>query len=409
MAAKRATLVGLLLVACTNASRAGDASALTDGIPTTESGAGSEGSSSESTSSSGAATQQSDGEDTGSDGSKYDVGPNGVACTAGEFHCQAAKVMQCDTSQDPATWTLLDTCDPSAGEACNQATGTCEVAMPIGGTTPTGEYYRFAYFNPSNSPFAGGCDVGGYDDDLYVTGVNLVHVPGQSNAIDHYRVVLLDSDGDGELEPNQHPDNPDDTGPIEERTLTFVETIPPWAPPKPMSSEIAAFSDRLYLGGDQLTEYITATGVTTTISGAPTWLYNFSHLGHDDLGDVWYASNESHRRVMQYDASDDSWGIAFDYPSLAGTHMDGMDVVIDPSTSTPYVYVSDMTSDFIGQYRLDRQLGWVQENLFSYADANAAVVEGFGWGPLHHFWATGGTALYELGGGDLAQYTDPAG
>jgi hypothetical protein len=29
---------------------------------------------------------------------------------------------------------------------------------------------------------------------------------------------LLDSDGDGTPEPHQHPDNPDDTGPIEEDT-----------------------------------------------------------------------------------------------------------------------------------------------------------------------------------------------
>lgn len=50
--------------------------------------------------------------------------------------------------------------------------------------------------------------------------------------------------------------------------------------------------------------------------------------------------------------------------------------------------------------------GWVQENVFEYA-GTPAVVEGMGFGPLHHFWATGGTQIYELGGGDLASYTEP--
>jgi hypothetical protein len=37
------------------------------------------------------------------------------------------------------------------------------------------------------------------------------------------------------------------------------------------------------------------------------------------------------------------------------------------------------------------------------------LVEGMGFGALNHFWATGGDSLYEIGGGDLSEYTDPPG
>jgi hypothetical protein len=89
--------------------------------------------------------------------------------------------------------------------------------------------------------------------------------------------------------------------------------------------------------------------------------------------------------------------------------MDGMDVVVHPGTGTPYVYVSDMTSDFLAQYRLDREVGWVQENLFAYEGSTGVPVEGMGFGPLYHFWATSNTGLYEIGGGDLVEYTVPPG
>jgi hypothetical protein len=89
--------------------------------------------------------------------------------------------------------------------------------------------------------------------------------------------------------------------------------------------------------------------------------------------------------------------------------MDGLEVVTDPNTGTPYVYVSDMTSDFIGQYRLDPELGWVQENLFSYSGTQGSLLEGMGYGALYHFWATSGNTLYEIGGGDLAEFTEPPG
>ncbi len=323
-----------------------------------------------------------------------------VVCVAGEFHCQGAKVMACDTAVQPPAWTPIDTCNPAASEGCDRTTGTCEVLQPVGSNVPTGVYYQFADFRTATSEFKGGYDVDGWDDRLYVV--------RNATSIDVYQLGLLDSDGDGVFEPNQHPDNPDEPGELEIRSLTFLETIATPHSAAPNGNELLVLEDRLYLGGLKISESI-FNGATSVFSMKPTWLGRFSHLGYDDQRGMLYASNEQRRRVLQHDATDDTWGIAFVYPTLAGAHMDGMEVVTDPETGIAYVYVSDMTSDFIGQYRLDREEGWVQENLFAYDGTTGSLVEGMGFGPLHHFWATGGSALYEVGGGDLAEYTEPPG
>lgn len=328
-----------------------------------------------------------------------------VECLAGEFHCSGPRVMSCNADANPPHWVEIDVCDAAGGQACSVALGGCEVPQVNGSNVPTGEYYQYALFN--GGVYTGGFDVDTYDDMVYVTantGAQEVHV---------YQVALLDSDGDGMLEPNQHPLNPDDTGPVEERTIAFVETIPgvTVADVGLIASEIYALDDRIYVGGHEIREYIFGMGGNTIVTNAPTWTYFgtgfFSQVGYDDMNEVWYASNEAQRRVLQHDAETDTWGIAFLYPDLVGSHMDGLEIVTDPNTGTPYVYVSDMTSDFIGQYRLDRELGWVQENLFQYADATSDSVEGMGFGYLNHFWVTGYSTLFELGGGDLAIYTEP--
>jgi hypothetical protein len=132
---------------------------------------------------------------------------------------------------------------------------------------------------------------------------------------------------------------------------------------------------------------------------------SYSHFGYNELEGVWYAGSEGERRIYEYSEVADDWGVAFDYPDLAGDHADGMEVVVDGRTDTAYVYVSDMTSDFIGQYRWDPEAGWQQENLFEY-DGTGEYVEGMGFGAFNHFWATSGSVLYEIGGGDLQQFVD---
>ncbi len=338
-----------------------------------------------------------------------------VPCLAGQFRCSGPRVMSCDTSGDTPHWVDWDLCDPTLEEGCNQEFGTCEVLEPIGTNDPTGTYYLYANFEIGGDPTVYH-DAGSYGDLVYVTEYlsSNVHV---------YKITLLDSDNDGELEPNQHPDNPDATGPVEERTLEKIETIPNIKIDDAagfIQSEIYPIADRMYVGGAEITEYVFGAGAGTVITTAPSWtrgngefadpsegLGGFSTIGYDSVGKVWYAANEAARRVFQYDAETDAWGIAFHYPNLAGWHMDGLEVVTDPNTGTPYVYVSDMTSDFIGQYRLDPDLGWVQENLFQYSESEGQDVEGMGFGALNHFWVTSGFVIYELGGGDLAEYTEP--
>ncbi len=328
------------------------------------------------------------------------AGTGCVPCLDGQYTCMAEKVMVCNTAVVPPVWEVFEVCDPSIGEGCDLGLASCAPLAPVGTNVPTGEYYQFADFQTGATAFLGGYDVDSHDDRLYVL--------NYSNAIDVYRVELLDSDGDGLLEPNQHPDNPEEMGPIEQRTITFVETIPSFGTPSLSSSEIFALGDRIYIGGSQLTENVLGVG-TTQISAAPPWASWFAQIGYDEVNRVWYAANESQRRVFQHDATTNTWGLAFYYPELAGDHMDGLEVVTDPNTGTPYVYVSDMTSDFIGQYRLDPVQGWVQENLFTYAGTTGAPVEGMGFGALNHFWATAGSSVYEVGGGDLSDYIDPPG
>jgi hypothetical protein len=175
----------------------------------------------------------------------------------------------------------------------------------------------------------------------------------------------------------------------------------------------AKASSVVYAGPNGLRELDLATGMFTQVAPMPTWatIYGWlAFVGYDEVNDIWYSGNEAARRVMQFDAESQTWGYAFEFPILAGDHMDGMEVVVDVTTGTPYVYVSDMTSNFIGQYRHDTELGWVQQNLFSYVEVSGAALEGFGFGALNHFWVGSlGNTFYELGGGDLTEYIDPAG
>ncbi|MBW2024603.1 MAG: hypothetical protein JRI90_04275 [Deltaproteobacteria bacterium] len=279
-------------------------------------------------------------------------------------------------------------------------------------TGPTGEYYQYATFSVGSSAYLGGGDVDAYGNTIYVNrdGIHL----------DVYTVTLQDTDGDGVLEPDQHPDNPDATGPMEARTLTYVTTYDVPHLEVTTVGEIYAASDRVYFLGDDsqgdIWEYVFATGSTNVVVDSsagvsPQGSYGLSHLGYDDVNNKWYASCEAARKVYSWNGS--FWVEEFTYASLAGSHMDGLEVVTDPETNIPYVYVSDMTSDFLGQWKYDSNTSsWVEENLFAYA-GTAGDVEGLGFGALGHFWATTGFAssgtLYEIGGGELGGYIPPSG
>jgi hypothetical protein len=276
-------------------------------------------------------------------------------------------------------------------------------------TGPSGEYYQYAAFTVGDgSGYLGGGDVDAYGNTIYVNrdGTNL----------DVYTVSLADTDGDGALEPDQHLDNPSATGAMEIRTLTYQTTYSVPHLEVATVGEIYAVSDRVYFLGDDsngdIYEYVFGTGATnvvvdSTAGVSPQGSYGLTHLGYDDVNDKWYASCEADRKVYGWDGS--SWVEEFSFSPLAGGHMDGLEVVTDPNTNTPYVYVSDMTSDYLGQWYYDGT-NWVENNLFEYT-GTAGDVEGLGFGALGHFWVTTGFSnsgtLYEIGGGDLGGYVPP--
>lgn len=335
-----------------------------------------------------------------------------VTCTANTWTCKGPRLMACNVDGEPY-WEEVIVCDPAANQYCDVSVQGCSQLAPIGDVEPTGEYYLYSTFSPLVDGFDTVSDVDSYGNRIYFTAYK-----AGALVVGAYDVSILDTDGDGMLEPHQHPESEMDPGMVEERVFTFAEFFPfanDGAIPHQMELYATATS-LFYAGPNQITERDLATGVTSAVAPKSPWIgtqvYGYlAFLGYDDINDVWYSGNESARRVFQYDAETLQWGYAFEFPALAGDHMDGMDVVTDTSTGIPYVYVSDMTSNFIGQYRHDPQVGWVQENLFTYSEPTGVPVEGFGFGALSHFWVGGWNqnSFYEIGGGDLTQYLDPEG
>jgi len=319
-------------------------------------------------------------------------------------------------------WSWITGLDCGLSEKCDAVTGVCG-PIPLVGNVPgpndenvTGAYFKYAHFTQDDglNDYCYVSDVDSYGDLIYVHAVAPpcpASYGGVQGHIDVYQVTLLDSDGDGDLEPNQHPDNPDNPGPVEERVLTLVDTLA--APIGAVHhSEIHATADTLFFPGmdEMFVEYDLASGTTINIVDGsilrPSDGRGISFSGYDELNALWYFGTEYPRRVYSYDPLIDSWVPEFDYPDMSGDHMDGMEFVPDPNSGIGYLYVSDMTSDYIGQYTKDATGNWQQVNLFHYADPDVEAVEGMGFGVLNHFWVGGWAAgaLYELGGGDLGEY-----
>lgn len=331
------------------------------------------------------------------------------SCAAGEFNCYGNQVRQCDPGP-PAQWVPVSpalVCNAASGQKCDAQTGTCQTVQPIGGTTPNGKYYQYAIFTKGTSDFLGGYDVASFGD--------LIYVNRSAQYLDVYKVTLHDSDNDGKLQPNQHPDNPNAQGPMEQRTLELVQTYTKATESAPLAtasqcSLYAWSNDRVFSLGPvrngSVTEYVFGTQATQVVAQPAAATPVMSFLGYGHWDGRWYAGNESARRVFSFHEPTKSWVVEFMYPNLAGSHMDGLEVVVSPKTGEQFVYVTDMTSDFIGQY-IRRPTGWEQEALFEYNDSTSSAIEGFGFGALNHFWATSGNHLYELGGGDLQDDLEP--
>ena len=115
-------------------------------------------------------------------------------------------------------------------------------------------------------------------------------------------------------------------------------------------------------------------------------------------GDWWVGLAD--RKLYRWDGS--SWIYQFTHPNLAGDHHDGMEIIGDS------LFISDMTSDKIIQYRLNASGDAIDPpgtpyNTFTYTAGPS--VEGMGFGPNKHIWISGWSSytIYEIGGGRLQQ------
>jgi hypothetical protein len=257
------------------------------------------------------------------------------------------------------------------------------------------DYYKYGEWNPGGH---GVSDVGGFVDNY--TPPLLGGLPGDEYIIFRENntayIYKVDVAGDS----NTHPDNPNNTGVIAPRIFTYIAEFP-------ITVDYAT-------GGEF---YIDDTGIYYgSVSGIKKWDFNFVPqpdvatvgLGQTlarnaDTGEWWSAT--SNRRVYKYNNATGAWDYQFTYPSLAGSHHDGMEIITDPVAHNSQLFISDMTSDKIIVYEINGITGVVDDptsyNTYSYT--SAPDVEGMGYGPNNHFWmASGwGGTVYEIGDGGI--------
>jgi len=287
---------------------------------------------------------------------------------------------------------------------------SCAVMSVMGVATnvSAAAYYMYADFT-----YGTGFN-GGYDVDAYTLNdtQGLLYVNRDGTHVDVYTYTLSDGDGNGVIDPNQHPNNigpdgvlgtsDDNIGPVEPRSLSLTTTYNIPEIGNASTSEIYAAGDRIYFANQNegISEYIFATGVVNQVAnpGIPGWR-GISHIGLASDG-TWFASNEG-RSVYSYNGS--TWDYEFTWNDMAGSHGDGMEVMaveVSPGVYEDHVFVSDMTSAHIGEWA---EIGgsWTEINRYDYAGF-PGYLEGMGaGGPGGHIWATSGYHLYEIGGGAL--------
>jgi len=297
----------------------------------------------------------------------------------------------------------------------------------INTTGPSGSFYIYAQTTMS------GGDVGSFGDRIYLnTGSRIeVHTVSISD------LGLAD----------QHPSNPEATGAMLPRTFTYEPTLsfnlPSGITAGMGNSELYIDATGIYQavgpayssggsvvrydpigGGGGGSTYTTIINSSTVANGHGT-----SFLARDPVSGTFYSGNEyntdgtvnstdlsKRRAVYGWDGS--AWVEEFTYRSHGYTgmsHMDGLAYVRD-TDGTGYMYVSDMTTDYLGQWTYDPTAdggagAWVETNLFNYTDGSSRYVEGMDFGALGHFWASsalgGSGAVIEIGGGDLGGYIPP--
>ncbi|MBD3237552.1 MAG: hypothetical protein GF330_12670 [Candidatus Eisenbacteria bacterium] len=275
---------------------------------------------------------------------------------------------------------------------------------------PPDDFYLYLTWDPGHGAV---CGVDGFVDELgQIEGLPGAHyvffVAGAVYEGDLTGYIYrVETDGD----PDTHPDNPHNTGPVAPRTFTFV------------SSHYMGY----YASNHDNAFYVDETGIyygpsNNARGDAPGWAdymgcaiyhwdFDWDPIGcevpdpapggnqtlarNDRTGDWW--ATTGNRRVFRWDGA--SWVHDFTHPQLGGGHHDGMEII------NGSLFISDMTSDVIIQYRLDDSGDLIDppnlpSNTFFYSATPS--VEGLGYDPNHHIWISGcGAGLYEIGGGAL--------
>jgi hypothetical protein len=332
--------------------------------------------------------------------------------------------------------------------ACLFTTGFLTVS-PVR-AAPGDDYFVYSSYDPEWFTIWGISGVGGYvadygDPDIW--GDEEQYLYFLDDVIGHKVKVWLKNyedtyPGGGDtsptwIDPHQHPDNPDATGPIEPRHFEWISSadLSPYIGGSIQHTEEFHVDDRgIFLGAwpngihkwDHNWNYIgqIANPPDVIPHGPEPWRTESLAYNPDD--NIWYAGGrdyaEPERNVYQLadtdnddDFMDETWEVIFAYPALgdaSNEHHDGMDY------ANGFLWISDMFSDILAQWYYDEVFGvWVELNRFTYTEAN--VVEGMGFGPNDHLWVSrsyyrrlpDGTLipepetshLYELGGGALQQ------
>jgi hypothetical protein len=261
------------------------------------------------------------------------------------------------------------------------------------------DYYLYVNWNPGVNYTTG---INGYVDTAgAIEGIPdaeyLFFTGGPSYGGNHTAYIYrVETAGD----PNMHPDNPDATGPIAPRTFTLVS-----------SHYLGNYSS-----GHENAFYVDHTGIYYGAApgwgGIFHWDFDWNPLGwvvstpapggaqtlarNPATGHWWVGTGN--RNLYRWDGS--SWVYQFTYPNLGGDHHDGMEIIGNS------LFISDMTSDVIIQYRLDDSGNSIDPpgspyKTFTYSAG--PPVEGMGYGPNKHIWISGWNSytIYEIGGGEL--------
>lgn len=257
-------------------------------------------------------------------------------------------------------------------------------------TCSTDDYFVYGE-HPVSGYAVDGCSINNTTGILYVDNGGVCYI---------YQVTIPPGS-----DPNEHPLNPIDPGQMAPRNFTLIGTHNfaadcGWS--KSHQSEFYVDGSYIYYGTySAIEKWVKNTngsfgaylGRVTDKDGNPIPGNGDETFAYDVANNIWYSCSRG-RTVHSFDADvDTAWKTEFTYPSYSGGHHDGMEF------AGGYLWISDMTSDYIGQWRntsIGPYDGWNETYRYSYTCGQD--VEGMGFEPFDHLWITSGSKLYEIGG-----------